>query len=334
VLLSAACELTTFEPSPASMPVRVLSAPVLPPVVDPAVLAAAVRAGVRQPDVNQAVYEVDAFLVALTVEDLASGRPSLVLEPVTEGGPGYLVRGVREGSVYAALGLLDGDVVESINGVPLDGPGQALAALTDSERGVVIQASRAGVSATRDLRFTGGLAWSQIFATRTGAPLPAETVAVAADPVFPDMPSAPAPGSAPEVAGRPRVAGTAASPRPSLSSSSGTESPGAIQCAGDGSCSVARRDFDAMVADPNKLLRQVQVSEARGGYKLGGIRSGSQVSQLGFRNGDVLVSVNGTRLDDQLGLLGLYAGLESTRSYNVVYERGGQRHTKSVRLRD
>ena len=89
-----------------------------------------------------------------------------------------------------------------------------------------------------------------------------------------------------------------------------------------------------MVADPNRLLRQVQVSEARGGYKLGGIRSGSQVSQLGFRNGDVLVSVNGTRLDDQLGLLGLYAGLESTRSYNVVYERGGQRQTKNVRLRD
>ena len=354
VLLFSACELTTLEPSPASVPVRVLSAPVLPPVVDPAVLAAAVRAGVRQPDVNQAVYEVDGFLVALTVEDLASGRPSLVLEPVTGGGPGYLIRGVREGSVYAALGLLDGDVIESINGVPLDGPGQALAALTDSERGVVIQASRAGVSATWDLRFTGGLAWSQIFATRTGAPLPAETVAVAADPVFPDMPSAPAPGGAPEVAGRPRSPGTAASPRPasgsppSSSSSSpssspspspspsplGTGSPGAIQCAGDGSCSVARRDFDAMVADPNRLLRQVQVSEARGGYKLGGIRSGSQVSQLGFRNGDVLVSVNGTRLDDQLGLLGLYAGLESTRSYNVVYERGGQRQTKNVRLRD
>ncbi len=333
-----ACELTTLEPSPASTPARVLSAPVLPPVVDPAVLAAVVRAGVRQPDVNQAVYEVDAFLVALTVQDLSSGRPSVALEPVT-GVPGYMVRGVREGSVYAALGLLDGDVIESINGVPLDAPGQALAALTDSERGVVMQVSRAGVSATRDLRFIGGLAWSQIFATRTGAPLPAETASVVADPVFPDMPSAPVPGSAPEVAGSPRTPG-AASPRspaaagsPSSSTSS-SPSAGAIQCAGDGSCSVARRDFDAMVADPNKLLRQVQVSEARGGYKLAGIRSGSQVSQLGFRNGDVLVSVNGTRLDDQLGLLGLYAGLEGTRSYNVVYERGGQRQTKSVRLRD
>ena len=326
---------------------RVLAAPMLAPVVDPAVLAVAVRAGVRQPDVNQAVYEVDAFLVALTVEDLASGRPSVVLEPVTGGGPGYLVRGVREGSVYAALGLLDGDVIESINGVPLDGPGQALAALTDSERGVVVQASRAGVSATRDLRFTGGLAWSQIFATRTGAPLPAETVAVVADPVFPDMPSAPVPGSAPQVVGGPRASGPAVSPRPgpsssssssssspSSSSSSSSSGPGAIQCAGDGSCSVTRRDFDAMVADPNKLLRQVRVSESHGGYKLGGIRSGSQVSQLGFRNGDVLVSVNGTRLDDQLGLLSLYAGLEGTRSYNVVYERGGQRQTKSVRLRD
>ena len=333
------------------MPVKVLSAPVLPPLVDPAVLAAAVRAGVRQPDINQAVYEVDTFLVALAVEDLGSGRPSVALEPVSEG-VGYRVRGVREGSVYAALGLLDDDIIESINGVPLDGPGQALAALADGERGergIMIQTSRAGVSSTRDLRFVGDMAWTHVFAARTGAPLPAEAPAVAADPVFPDMPSAPVPGGVPEAGSRPAATGRPAvpSPRPtsppvSSSGSSGSSSSsaaapsgaGSIQCGADGACSVARRDFDAMVADPNKLLRQVQVSEARGGYRLGGIRSGSQVSALGFRNGDIVVSVNGTRLDDQLGLLGLYGGLESTRTYNVVYKRGEALQTKTVRLRD
>jgi general secretion pathway protein C len=97
---------------------------------------------------------------------------------------------------------------------------------------------------------------------------------------------------------------------------------------------VARRDFDAMVANPEKLLRQVQVSPSGGGYRLSGIHAGSQVSQLGFRNGDVITAVNGTRLDDQLGLLGLYAGLDSTRSYNVTYQRGGARHTRTIRLRD
>jgi S1-C subfamily serine protease len=325
------------------MPVKVLSAPVLPPLVDPAVLAAAVRAGVRQPDINQAVYEVDTFLVALTVEDLSSGRPSVTFEPVTEGVPGQLIHGVREGSVYAALGLLDGDIIESINGVPLDGPGQALAGLGEGDRGVVVQVSRAGVSAARELRFVGGLAWSHVLAERTGAPLPAEAPAVIADPVFPDMPSAPAPGAIAEAsAGGPRASGTSSRPgtttTPNSTGKSARPEPsgasGPIQCGLDGICFVARRDFDAAVADPGKLLRQVSVSEVRGGYKLDGIRSGSQVSQLGFRDGDVVTSVNGVRLDDSLGLLGLYGGLATTSSYKVVYERGGVRRGKVVRLRE
>ncbi len=400
--------MTTREPSPAMVPARVMPAPSLPPLVDPAVLASTVRAGVRRTDINQAVYDVDSFLVALVVEDLASGRPSLVLEPVSEGG--YRLRGVREGSVFAALGLLDGDVVESLNGVALHGPppatpnpalapaavdpaaaanpaanpdaaadpgaaadptlpvdpaaagdpasptdpapdpsvaagglAQALAALSLRERGVVFHFTRAGVGTTQELRFVDGLTWSQVATVRTGAPLPAaEGIAVIADPVFPDMPVAPAPGvtTAPGTrlpATRPAATGA----RPSTNSAPGSTVPqppvsgaGAITCGADGTCSVARRDFDAMVAAPEKLLRQVQVSEARGGYKLGGIRSGSQVSQLGFRNGDVLRSVNGTQLDDQLGLLGLYGGLGSTRTYNVVYERNGVRHTKTVKLRE
>jgi len=97
---------------------------------------------------------------------------------------------------------------------------------------------------------------------------------------------------------------------------------------------VTRREFDAIVADSDKLSRQVQVSPSGSGYRLSGIRGGSQVSQLGFQNGDVITAVNGTRLDDQLGLLGLYAGLDSTRSYSVTFTRGGARRTKTLRLRD
>ena len=60
-----ACELQTREPSPASVPARVVTAPAVGSPIEPAVFAAAVRAGVRQPDPNQGLYEVDAFLVAL-----------------------------------------------------------------------------------------------------------------------------------------------------------------------------------------------------------------------------------------------------------------------------
>lgn len=341
-----ACELQTREPSPASVPARVVTAPAVGSPIDPAVFAAAVRAGVRQPDPNQGLYEVDAFLVALAVEDLASGRPSLNLSPTPAGGPiGYAISGVREGSVYAALGLLDGDVIEAINGAPLDEPERGLAALAGSERGAQLQINRAGVGMTRELRIVGGLAWSQVLARLTtsgqgGVALPEPTPGFEL-PVLEDMPVAPAGNGDPSAVASSRRPGDAAyrppagaSPSSPSSPASSSPSSGAVQCASDGSCTVARRDFDAMVADPDKLARQVQVTPSGAGYRLLGIRAGSQVSQLGFRNGDVLLSVNGTRLDDQLGLLGLYAGLDSTRSYNVSYQRGGVKHSRTIRLRD
>ncbi len=341
VLWLGACGIEVREPSPASAPVRALPAPSLPPPVDPAVLAAVVRAGVRQRSANESVYEVDAFLAALTVEDLRSGRPSLSVIPALTDGlqSGYQIAGVREGSVYAAIGLLDGDVVEAINGVPLTGPEQAAAALVASERGVVLQISRAEVGQTTELQISGGLAWARLV---PAAPAPAPAEMVPDEPVpeetvprggtgagSPVRPGGGAAASTPAPAAKPAAGKPAAS-----APAAGTSTPGAVQCAADGSCSVGREHFDAMVADPNKLLRQVQVSEVNNGYRLSGIRGDSDVSKLGFRNGDVLVAINGTRLDDQLGLLGLYGGLGSTRTYNVSYERGGVRKTRTIRVRD
>ena len=351
VLWLGACGFEVREPSPASAPVRALQAPALPPQVDPAVFAAAVRAGVRQRSANESVFEVDAFLAALTVEDLRSGRPSVTLSPVLADGrqSGYQVAGVREGSVYAAIGLLDGDVVEAINNVPLDGSGQALQALAGGERGVVLQISRAGVSKATELRISGGLAWASMSALYAGPaepvpedpvpdePVPEETVprmelqAGSGSPVPGVRPTGgkPTPASQPSSASKP-----GSTSKPAAAGSSSSSSASTVQCAADGSCSVGRGQFDAMVADPNKLLRQVQVSEANNGFRLSGIRGGSDVSKLGFRNGDVLLAINGTQLDDQFGLLGLYGGLGSTRTYNVTYERGGVRHTRTIRLRD
>lgn len=345
-----ACELSTREPSPASVPARVMTAPVVPGI-DPAVLAAAVRDGVRRPDANQGMYEVDAFLVALAVEDLTSGRPSLVVQPSPAGGPiGYAISGVREGSLYAALGLQDGDVIEAINDTPLDAPERGLAALAGSQRGARLQLVRGGVGMTREIRVVDGLAWGQVLAQRAGVAAP-ELPAVIDTPVLEDMPVA-AVGGGSAVGGsvgvgsgpgRPRRPGDAAY-QPTAGGSGGGSgsapagssagSAGAVQCGGDGTCTVARRDFDAMVADPDKLLKQVQVSPSGPGYRLSGIRGGSQVSALGFRNGDVITAVNGTAMDDQLGLLGLYGSLDSTRTYNVTYLRGGSKHSRTIRLRD
>lgn len=336
-LCLCACGIELREPSPASAPVRSLPAPTLPPPVDPAVFAAAVRAGVRQRNANESVFEVDAFLAALTLEDLRSARPSLVLSPVVADGvqTGYRVAGVREGSVYAAIGLLDGDVVEAINGVPLVDGEQAMQTLGGSERGAVLQISRAGVSATSELRIAGGLAWAQVLGLplrpTAGAPeesVPEEPVPEEAVPRVAARPGSPVPAGA-------RPGGSPSTPAASPGHAGDSAASGAgVLCAADGSCSVSRKAFDAMVADPNRLLRQVQVSEAEGGYRLSGIRGDSDVGKLGFRNGDVVTAVNGTSMTDELGLLGLYGGLGRTRTYNVTVRRDGGRQTRTIRLRD
>ncbi len=348
------CEGLAPETSPATMPARLVAAPTLtPPAIDPAVMAAAVRGGVRQRSANEGLFEVDAFLAALVVEDLRSARPSVTLGPVVENGLqiGYRITGVREGSVYGAVGLLDGDVIESINGVVLEGPDQVAGAILASERVAALQVTRAGVSSVRELRVAPGLAWQNLLTVRSGAaptelavgtgpnePGPSDLSGGAVDPPVEPVLERPQPGKPskdymagkgqpgwhPPQTGKP--AQPAGGPTPAPAS-------GAIQCAGDGSCTISRREFDAAVADPDKLTKQVQISPAPGGYRLYGIRNGSQVSQLGFRNGDIIKSVNGTSVDDQFGLLALYSGLGSTSSYRVGFQRGGSTQSKTIRVR-
>lgn len=346
------CEGLAPEPSPASMPARVVEAPTLAPAaVDAAVLAAAIRGGVRQRSPNEGLYEVDAFLAALVVEDLRSARPSVTLAPVVENGLqiGYRITGVREGSVYGAVGLLDGDVIESINGVVLEGPDQVAGAILASERVAALQVTRAGVSSVRELRVAPGLAWQNLLDARSGAAPPDPLVAA----VEPEVPvrtepepephrplkpgeTAP-PGWHPAQTGKPTQGGSHGTGKPAQGGSTPAPGPtpasGGITCGGDGSCTISRREFDAAVADPDRLMRQVQLGPAPGGYRLSGIRAGSQVSQLGFRNGDVVKSINGTSVDDQMGLLSLYAGLGSTSSYRVGFARGGASQSKTIRIR-
>lgn len=338
------CESIMPEPSPASVPARVALAPTLPPpMIDPAVMAAAIRGGVRQKSLNEGVFEVDAFLAALVVEDLRSARPSVTLAPVVVDGLqiGYSITGIREGSVYGAVGLIDGDLIESINGVVLAGPDPIAGAIVASERVAALQVTRAGVSMVHELRVAPGLAWSTLLAARSGALPPAELAVGtgAIDPAPSDMSGAPVdpPVEDADAPSRSRPTshggGKPAPSRPSTPSPPSPTSSSGIQCAGDGSCTLSRREFDAAVADPDRLLRQVQLGPAPGGYRLSGIRAGTQVSQLGFRNGDIVRSINGTSVDNEMGLLGLYAGLGSTSTYRVGFQRAGATQTRTIRIR-
>lgn len=365
MLLLTGCEaLTARQPAPAAAPV------VAATLAEPGPLRAAIAAGVRRRGENEASYEIDAFVAALAVEELASGTGGVRVEPAFERGAqvGYRLGEVVPGSVYHLVGLRAGDVIEAIGEVRLDSPGRAAGLLARSERGAQVTVSRDGVGFSLDLRIAGGLAWSELLRSRTGSPgqvagdMPVGTGPLAQAPgdrspagEDAEMPAGPrdgeaggtpvvplggaggaSPGSRPTSGGKP--VGGGGYGRGSGVSTGSTGASGAagqkgVQCATASSCTLDRSLFDAAVADPSKLERQASISPARGGYKLTRVAAGSTVAALGFRAGDLIVSVNGARLDDDMAALGLYMGLESTRSYNVTYERNGARASKSIALR-
>lgn len=348
-----------------------------PTIAAPAALQAAIAAGVRRLGENEARFEVDAFVAALAVEELAGGGGGLKVEPALAGGAmaGYRVAEVAPNSAYALLGLRAGDVIEAIGEVRLDSPERATALVGALGRGGTLAVVRDGVGFTIEVRVAGGVSWAELLRRRTGTP--GQVVADSAlgtgaiAQVHEDMAHEPGSGvqggedsSAPGAQGggaeRPTAAGTpqpagatkagtsggakagtsggsvgGAKPAASGGSAGGAGSAGAtgVQCASAASCTLERRVFDAAVADPGKLDRQASIAPAKNGYKLTRVTPGSTVAALGFRAGDVIVSVNGARLDDDVAALGLYMGLASTRNYTVVYERGGARATKSIALR-
>lgn len=355
------------QPAPAAAPVAAAT------LAEPGPLRAVIAAGVRRRSENEASYEIDAFVAALAVEELASGTGGVRVEPAFERGAqvGYRLGEVVPGSVYQRVGLRAGDVIEAIGEVRLDSPGRAAGLLGRLERGAQVTVSRDGVGFSLDLRIAGGLAWSELLRSRTGSPgqvagdMPVGTGPLAQGPgdrlaagEDGEPPAGPRDG---EAGGTPVVplggvggasSGVPAGPRPTgggkpvgggygrgsgvATGSTGSSSAGGqtgVQCATASSCTLEKRLFDAAVADPSKLERQASISPARGGYKLTRVAPGSAVAALGFRAGDLIVSVNGARLDDDMAALGLYMGLESTRSYNVTYERDGARASKSIALR-
>nr|WP_276599835.1 PDZ domain-containing protein [Nannocystis sp. SCPEA4] len=269
------------------------------------------------------------------------------------------------GSAYALVGLHTGDVIEAIGEVRLDSPGRAAGALAAAGRGAQLTVARDGVGFSLELRIAGGLAWAQLLRSRTGSqgqvvsdsaqgtgPLGQLTVGeedgglplgprdgeVGGTPVTPQVGGVPQVGGAPQVGRTPQVGGTTrpgtgTKPGGSAGSSGSAAGGTGVQCASASSCTLDKKLFDAAVADPSKLDRQASISPARGGYKLTRVGPNSTVAALGFRAGDVIVSVNGARLDDDMAALGLYMGLESTRNYNVTYERNGARASKSIALR-
>lgn len=107
------------------------------------------------------------------------------------------------------------------------------------------------------------------------------------------------------------------------------EAETAVVCA-EQSCTITQSLADRLRANPGVVLHQAHVETQH----VDGRAVGMRISRLeplplrmGFRDGDLLVSVNGLALQSLQSAPQLYLQLRSARRFTVVFERDSQRHT-------
>lgn len=100
---------------------------------------------------------------------------------------------------------------------------------------------------------------------------------------------------------------------------------------------IARTFRQQLYENPQSLAEVVRVSAVREnnalkGYRVDPGKSGSQFTQLGFKAGDVVTSVNGITLDNPGNAMQLYQLMRSASEAVFDLERGDERMTLTVNL--
>ena len=96
--------------------------------------------------------------------------------------------------------------------------------------------------------------------------------------------------------------------------------------------SLKRDRIDEAVNDLGNLMKQVRIrphykNGQSDGLTLSGIRSDSIFSEMGFRNGDVIIGVDGKNIQSVDDALSLYQNLQSGESVQVQIRRRGRLQT-------
>jgi type II secretory pathway component PulC len=343
-------------------------APVVPPSLLVGVIPQAIE---RLPDAGN-TWRVDAYVAALIVEQLR--KSPLPFTPWRSDGavPGQPSAGYRVGALapdgpWAALGLREGDIVQSVNGVPTETPDWTTQALERADTRVTVSVYREDVTITLDYRLVGGMAWQSLVQPRIDlAGGDGDALAVADPPVddgaAEDLRGTGVGGGGAGVGGgggggggggaydgpysppRPSSGGSASGGGGGSGGGSGAgggvprpvEPKGAVaRCKSADVCSIDEAYFDGLVASPSKMQAQADVvpaisNDVFSGYKLKTVRSGTAAHQLGFRSGDKITHVNGRDLTNDAEALAVYMSLSSTNLFKVRYVRGGSTRTKTI----
>jgi hypothetical protein len=320
-------------------------------------LEGAMARGIEPSGADDATYRVDSFVAVLLAEWLQQSGGAPIFSPIevdagAPAGPagpagGYRVGPLQTESVWHRLGLREGDVVESINGVVLSAPERLGFALDGAERRVRVVIHREDYVMTASYELAPGRGWTRLLAEMGDAessvdgslPDPwepqtqSDAQEPAADPRVPAPHVAPSGGqpSAPVASTPPKSPGTSKSPPPSPPSARTKHA----SCESATQCKLSKAHFDSMLASPDRLLAQADIvpaiqNDVHSGYRLKTVRPGTTVADLGFRSGDKITHINGFDLTNDAQAMQLYLALAGSRLFKVRYERGAQRLVKSI----
>jgi general secretion pathway protein C len=98
---------------------------------------------------------------------------------------------------------------------------------------------------------------------------------------------------------------------------------------GSSNISLKREKIQEAVGDLNTLMKQVRIRPhfkdgQPDGLTISGVRSGSIFSDMGLRNGDVIVGVDGQKIESVDDALALYQNLQSANAVQVQIRRRGR----------
>ena len=105
------------------------------------------------------------------------------------------------------------------------------------------------------------------------------------------------------------------------------------------SITLERDKIDAAVNDLNTLMKQIRIRPhfkdgKPDGLTISGIRSRSIFSEMGLRNGDVIIGVDGNSIESVDDALKLYESLQSASGVQVQVRRRGQLRTIDYKIEE
>jgi len=111
----------------------------------------------------------------------------------------------------------------------------------------------------------------------------------------------------------------------------------AVDCTGEGRCTIARGELERLLENPAQLTRQARIMPSvkdgvTRGLKLYGIRPNSLPRALGFKNGDLLVAINDQSMTTPEHALEAYAALRKADTLKFAIDRKGEPLTLTLKI--